>query len=444
MTETADRLIQARFDAVASTVDGRDWNDVLLRLGNARPVRARGGRRSFRSPLAPRRLLLAFAVAVLAAAVTAVALGWPKTVVDFFTSPPAPPKVKNFFGSFNVGAPRGMDPHAIPGQARRIMTSRFDANTVVGDRPRLHTLYVAPRKGGGFCVLWTNADGGCAPAKSPRTTAESRAAGPLGVSWFSGNGGVPLVADGWVRTGATETVEARFADGTKARLPITWVSAPINAGFFVYSVPAAHRNRADALRSVVALDADGHVIGSESFPLTNRADEDVMQTLPDGTRVSLPRRAEAAKARKIVSFRSTNRHPIYLWVIPRRGGGRCFLYNRGEGCDLPRFEAQMPAFQGGLSGGADPVLFFGQAKPEVARVELRYQDGTSQRLTPAEGYVLDEITPANYRRGTRLVEAVAFDRSGKRLLTERYRASAPGVYPCKRPINRGYGVRTCP
>jgi hypothetical protein len=445
VTETFDRLIQARFDAVASPVDGRDWNDVLLRLGNARPVWVPSGRRSIRSPRAPRRVLLLFAVAALAAAVTAVAFGWPKTFVNFFASPPAPPKVRNFFGSFSVGAPRGMDPHAIPGQARRIMTARFDANTISGNRPRLHTLYVAPRKGGGFCELWTNADGGCAPGRSPRTTAESRAAGPLGVSWFSGNDGLPLVADGWVRTGATQTVEARFADGTKARVPITWVSAPISAGFFVYSVPAGHRNRKDALRSLVALDGRGNVIGRQSFPLTKPADQDVPQTLPDGTKVGiLPRSAEATNARKIIGFRSTHGHPIYLWVMPHKGGGKCFFFNRGEGCDVPRFESQMPTFQGGMSGGADPILFFGQAKPQVALVELRYQDGTSERLTPVDGFVLREITPAHYRRGTRLVQAVAFDRNGKRLVTERYRPNEPAVYPCKKPINRRYGVSMCP
>jgi len=32
MTETFDQLIQARFDAVANPLDGRDWNDVLARV----------------------------------------------------------------------------------------------------------------------------------------------------------------------------------------------------------------------------------------------------------------------------------------------------------------------------------------------------------------------------------------------------------------------------
>jgi hypothetical protein len=443
MTQSLDLLIQARFDAVANPIDDCDWNDVILRLRNARPIPEPPARRNAHSRRLRGRVAVA-ATAALAALVTAVAFGWPKTFVDFFTSPPAPQKVKNLFGSFNVGAPPGMNPHAIPGQARKIMTARFDANSRRGDHPTLHTLYVAPKKGGGFCELWTNAGGGCAPAKSPRTTAESRAAGPLGLSWFSADGGYPLVVDGWARAGATTTVEASFADRTQVTLPVTWVSAPINAGFFVYSVPAVHRNRAKALRLVVALDAKGRVIGRERFPLVKRADEDVPQTLPDGTRVSLPRSAEAARARKIISFRATDGSTVYLWVMPRLGGGDCYVSNQSFGCHIPRFVTHEPAFGGGLLGGSTRILFFGQVKPDVAVIELRYQNGTSERLTPIDGFVLHEITPAHYGRGTRLVAAVAFDRNGKRLATQRFRAQEPAVYPCKKPVNRAYDVKMCP
>jgi hypothetical protein len=85
-----------------------------------------------------------------------------------------------------------------------------------------------------------------------------------------------------------------------------------------------------------------------------------------------------------------------------------------------------------------------QTKPDVATIELRYQNGESERLTPVDGFVLHEITPAHYRRGTRLVQAVAFDRNGKRLLTEQFQQGEPAVYPCKKPIDRGYGVKMCP
>jgi hypothetical protein len=424
MTETVDQLIQARFAAVANRSDDRDWSDVLARASVRHTARLRR---------LPTRVALAAAVALLAAAVTAVAFGWPQTFVDFLTSPPAPAKVKNFFGAQNVSSPSGMSPEAIPGEARKITTATFDANHIHPDHPTVHTLYVAPREGGGFCYLWTDYSGGCADAKSAR---------PLGVDWLAND--YALLASGWVRSDAVKTVEARFADGTTAAIPVTWISAPISSGFFIYPVPPAHQTRAAALSSVVALDAQGAVVGRQDFSLTKPLDEDVMQTLPDGTKYSLPRGWHAAQARRVISLRSTKGSEIYLWLMPRTGGGDCYLFNRGEGCVPPGSDPQMPPVNGGLRGGADPVLFFAQTKPDVATVELRYQSGERERLTPVEGFVLTEITPAHYKQGTRLLAVVGLDKSGNVISTEREYPHGMGVYPCQTPKKLGYGVTACP
>lgn len=85
MTETVDHLIRARFRGVANPFDDGDWGDVLAR------ARSSGRRR------APARIALVAAVVVLAATATAVALGWPGRVVDFFKAPTAPQSVKAFF-----------------------------------------------------------------------------------------------------------------------------------------------------------------------------------------------------------------------------------------------------------------------------------------------------------------------------------------------------------
>jgi len=370
---------------------------------------------------------------ILAAAVTAVAFGWPQTFVDFFTSSPAPAHVKNWFGAENVTAPSGMSPEAISDQARKITTATFDANDAHLVHPTVHTLYIAPRKKGGFCFLWTDYNGGCSDATGTR---------PMGVDWLQND--YALLASGWVRTGAVRTVEARFADGTTAAIPVTWVSAPISAGFFLYPVPPEHQTRADALSSLVALDAHGSVVGRQDFSLTKPLDQDVMQTLPDGTRYSLPQRAHAAKARKAISFQSTKGNEIYLWLMPRTGGGTCFLYNRGEGCTPAGSHPDLPALNGGLNGGAQPVLYFAETKADVARVVFRYQNGATERLTPVDGFVLTEIPPAHYKLGTRLVTVVARDRDGKAIYTERQNPRSLGVYPCQTPKKLGYGVTACP
>lgn len=438
MTDTVDLMIRARFDAIANSSDDRDWGDVLARteLGS-QPTADRSVRRSAFRRRMPTRVVLVAAVIVLAAAVTAVAFGWPHRLIDFITSPPARTKIKQSFGYQNVTSPPGMNPQAIPGETRKIMTARFDGSGSTADHPTLHTLYIAPRKGGGFCYVWTNATGGCATADTDPTSAESRAAGPLGVSWFGND--YPLAIDGFVRAGAAQTVEARFADGGTVTIVPTWVSAPINAGFFVYTVPTEHLNRADALQSVVVLDSNGNIVGRESRPLTGpEPTKMTSQTLPDGTRALLPRTANLAKAREIFSFRAADGSHHYLWAVPLTSGGRCEVSNDSEGCG-----PSVPLFSSGIDGGGNRVLFFALARPEVATIELRYQDGATERLTPVNGFVIHDIAPTHYKLGTRLVAAVALTRSGK-AITRPFQPQEAGVYPCKKPVNRGYRVETCP
>jgi hypothetical protein len=450
MTDTVDLLIQARFNAVANTNDDRDWNDVLARARDKDAPAARALRRTVFARRGPARVAVVVAVVVLAAVVTAVAFGWPRTLIDFFSSAPAPTKVKNWFAFDNVSSPPGMNPQAIPGQARKIMRLRFlDESSDQSNRLIWHTLYVAPRKGGGFCELWTKADGGCAPAKSPRTTAEARAAGPLGVSWFGND--YPRVVDGFVRVGATQTVEARFANRAKVKIPVSWVSAPINAGFFAYTIPAAHLHRADALRSVVALDANGKITGRESFAVmpANWPPKEVEQALPDGTRVWLPKDADLAKAREMFRFRAlTDGSHVYgthvfLWVIPLTHGGECYIDNQSEGCgpSIPVFGARL---YGGLANGRDHVVFFAQTKPAVATVELRYQNGSTEQLTPSDGFVVHRITTAHLPLGTRIVAAIALNRSGKAIVRQTFQPQDPFHYPCKKSINLGHGLKKCP
>lgn len=396
MSETIDQLIQARFDAVARPLDDASWNDVLARAGSVRHPRRASAR-------------LAIAAVVLAATVTAVALGLPGRVVNFFHAPPAPQSVRAFFGAHNAAVPSGVDPMAKLGQPRKIMTATFDANHVPPRRPTLRTLYVAPRADGGFCFLWTTFGGSCADPENAAKARTDPAARPVGLQWLE-NDYAGLV-DGWIR-GDAKTLEARFADGATATVPVTWVSAPISAGFFAYVVPPSHLRRADALTAVVALDAGGKLVSRQTFELTKPLDEDVMQTLPDGRKLALPRRAQASRAHELFSFR-TARGRAYLWVMPRTGGGVCFLYGTGAGggeaCPSRYWLARIPT----VSGYARNGVYFAQVKPDVATLELRFRNGDHERLTPIAGFVLHKVraSPAS---------VVAFSPNGKAIFTERY------------------------
>lgn len=391
MTETIDQLIQARFDAVARSNDDASWGDVLARAGNVgRPRRA------------PARIALAVAAVVLAATVTAVALGVPGRVVDFFKAPPAPQSVKAFFRGHNAAVPRGVNPMAGLGQPRKIMTATFDANHLPPRRATLQTLYVASRTDGGFCFIWTGLGGSCADPEDPAKAGTDPAARPVGLDWLEND--YAGFVDGWAR-GDAKTIEAQFADGTTTAIPVTWVSAPISAGFFAYVVPPSHLNRDDPLTAVVALDAAGKLVSRQPFALTKPLDEDVMQTLPNGRKLGLPRRAQAARAHELFSFHTSNGR-AYLWVMPRTGGGVCFLYDTGdgggEGCPSRYWLSHLQAINGGAING----VYFAQVKPNVATVELRFNNGRRERITPIDGFVLHRVPSAP-------VSVVGLSRSGK-------------------------------
>jgi len=400
MNETIDQLIQARFDRVADPTDGRDWSDILARAGSVEVVRRRPR---------PARVLVA-AAAVLALASTAVAFGWPGAVIDFFNAPPAPESVAQFFETFNQAVPRGGPKNATVGEAREVMTAMFDANSFTGTHQTEHTLYVAPRSDGGFCFIWTDAGGGCADPFDP-SAGPSGPGGRFGASWYEGD--YATATDGYVRN-PVHTVEARFADGTSVALPITWVSAPIDAGFFVYAVPPEHLTTSNALATVVALDANGDATDTQFVGVANPLDRDVPQTLPDGTKISLPRRAQAAEAREAFSFRTTSGDRAYLWVMPRTGGGTCYVYGTGAGggfgCPSPHQLSLEPAINGDEHAGG---VYFAHVKPEVAIVELRYASGQTERVTPVDGFVLHEMPAAPH-----LATVVALSDTGKAIFTQ--------------------------
>jgi hypothetical protein len=367
-----------------------------------------------------------------------VALGWPHTFINFLTAPSAPNPVKNSFGAQNVSAPPGMNPQAIPGKARRIMTARFDATGLHPGRGGLHVLYVAPTHKGGFCYQWTRFAGGCFDPNA----GSAAAAGPLGITSMGSE--FPKVIVGYVQSGAAKQVRAEFADGDSVNLPITWVSSPINAGFFVYPVPAVHQTPRSAVQSIVALDANGKVIGRQSFLSVPPGGLEVQRRLPDGTLVSLSASADLSTARRLIDFRATNGSRVWLWVMDRRGGGRCYVFNQGSGCSSPAAFARGPALAGGLAIGGKRVLFFTQVKRSVAAIELRYQDGSSEQIVPTDGFALHEITPQHYAPGKRLVSALALDGSGHVLHQQAFQPQAHGTYPCSKPVARGYGVESCP
>jgi hypothetical protein len=149
-------------------------------------------------------------------------------------------------------------------------------------------------------------------------------------------------------------------------------------------------------------------------------------------------------AKKHVILRSG---PIAIAIAPARTGGNCWwLEDRaarpfGSGCAPPRY-LTMP-----MAGGLNHTTwtaFSAQVKPEVARVELRFQHGTRIELKPVQGWVLYNIPQAHWPRGTRLYEAIAYNTNGRPLAHQRFDPRSYGVYSCKKPVPLGAGLKACP
>lgn len=420
MTEMIDRLIQARFDAVANANDDGDWNDVLARARGAAVMPKRSVRRVGLLRRVPARVALVAAVVVLAAVVTAVAFGWPRAVIDFFTSAPAPAHVQNWFSAQNAESPPGMNPHAIASQTRKIATVRFN---IYSDHQAVHTLYVAPRKGGGFCYEWTNATGGCLPAKTPSTWAS----GPLGLSWAGFGDAYPVFVEGWVRAGATRTVEARFADGKTATIPVTWVSAPVNAGFLVYPLPEGYRIRGEALRSVVALDARGKVLGRESSPQPSTTYRPGL----DGGGLSRPPGGAKLRKKKELAAQATPVGLVSIWGAPDRvTPAHCFWLQIGQAVDggscirnqtLRRGLSEVVPLVLQIKGRTLPILW-GPLGANVARLSITFQDGSHTNLSHQNGAFLYTAPTSRLSKGHRPAILIARNTHGqvvvKRLLPE--------------------------
>jgi hypothetical protein len=276
--------------------DARDRIAKDLQLQDLRPRTDASERRS-----SGRRIILtATTVVVLAATVVLVApalglrFGW----IDFFTAEHAPPAVVNDFATLSQGAPAGMDPGVIPGETRKVMTMRFSG--------RDHTLWVAPTAAGGLCFEWTQGMGGC----------DRNGEMPLSVSW-----GAPAVdnppstpkdfqmVEGHVHAPWVDGVEIHLSDGSTVEPDVTWISPPIDAGFFVYEAP-----RGLTIRSVVgtrggeAVDADD--FGSGEDPST----EPVPSPFADLSKRHVVKSIETDAGRATVWSAPTKTDEVCTWL----------------------------------------------------------------------------------------------------------------------------------
>lgn len=231
-----------------STELRQDWDDVLRRAGVIRRRRRRSA-------------LVALAVLSLAVALLATpAFGVREAVlgligredVAFEEGGSAPEVVRRQFEDLGLGAPPGMDPQALPQQTRRVGTF-----TVRG-KPR--ALWVAPTARGGFCWTLAKSGGGCLrnePFPAGRVPVSYEASSEPGERVEAG----PL--QGWVLQAEAARVVIEFEDRSSVDVPFTFVSPPIDAGFFAYDLPPANRREPHRPAAIAVYDAGGGEIARE-------------------------------------------------------------------------------------------------------------------------------------------------------------------------------------
>jgi hypothetical protein len=226
-----------RFANLRHPPDDSDWLEVR-RL-------ARRGRR-----LRPR---FALAVAAVAAAVVAAApafgLGG-KLVRIFESGEPAPAPVERSFA--------GLDADAPPGLATGVAASRTHKIVLPGNV----ALWIAPTSRGGFCLFVEGGGGQCDTARALKFWPTFSIGGDFSHRGVIENGSVLI--DGSTTLNDAASVEVQFEDGSSVTIPVVWVSAPIDAGFFGYEVPAAHLRVGARPTLLILRDADGNELRRDS------------------------------------------------------------------------------------------------------------------------------------------------------------------------------------
>jgi hypothetical protein len=399
--------------------DDADWSDVLRRLMQARRRRRVGA-------------VAALAAAIIVGVASAYALGHP--IVDFSKAPKGTKKIVNDFGSLEVGAPPGMAPGVLPQQARRITSVRIDG--------KVHVLWLAPTKQGGFCEQWSHFFGGC------RANRRDRSAHEIGLTFLAApkNRGVAVMGGSFFESDG-DRLEISYADGATAEIPFVWVTAPIDAGFFLYRVPDAHRVRAARPTAVTLVDGEGKLIVRQVVvDLFRRQPADIGHRVHGYPPLSVPANAEWAKRRQLFALRADDGARIGLWIAPERGGGVCYWTNQSLGCTRVghRFFGAPVPLALGFQGGGKHVSLCCMVGAHVARVEARFEDGDRVELTPKRGYLIWPIPSRHYALGHRLNQLVAYDGSGRAVARRREQTNVPGLYPCAKPKRYGYGVVQCP
>jgi hypothetical protein len=253
LSNALDRLVPPREGS-------GDWDDVLDRSGVTLST-------AQSAPPRRRRLLVAIAVTVAVTAITAPALalllGWiDRRDVSFSEGSAAPNVVKKQF--YDLAIRPG------PRFAVGVRAARAREVGKYPVRGKLRALWVAPTREGGFCFLYEGLFGDCRGPDAHDRRFYTRFVFSQRSSRDREAGRRParrvIAFQGYLTARNAQRIELVYRDGGRTTIPFVYVSSPIDAGFFAYSVPRDRQTRRRAPVQAVLLDATGDVIARSDVP----------------------------------------------------------------------------------------------------------------------------------------------------------------------------------
>jgi hypothetical protein len=235
-----DDHLRKRLQTMADPTGSGSWQEVLdLADRSQAPGGSRYRRRLLRSHLA-----LTIGAGVLLVLIVAPALAMRGDLLPFTSSERAPQAIQSDFDSLDVGAPRGMAPE-VSADPRRVISIRATDGG--------HSLWVAPTRGGGFCVQVDQLGGGCDRDRQL----------PLSVEMGRRTMKTPLLLWGSVLYERARSVDLAYEDGETSTLAVKRVTAPIDAGFFLFELPNTHEQAGARPIAAIARDEDGDILARE-------------------------------------------------------------------------------------------------------------------------------------------------------------------------------------
>jgi hypothetical protein len=339
-----------------------------------------------------RRVWIFAAAALAAVAAASSAFGWTSRLIDAIAGEPAPTPVKQAFAVHNEARAR---------QVMRIFRRSplgdvileethgvMGINTSVG--PVI--IWAAPTRGGGICWIVDvermrrpdgvpNGGGGCNPTPLPPDV-------PLhyGVSGTRVGDRYLQLIEGRVSVGVA-SVELGFRDGRKEILPVF-------ERFFLSELRGDSRPNLLIARDARGSEVDRRKMGdSPGMPSGIPGPEDIPK--------------QVGPERVVIRLETSTGHPLTFSLAPAEGGQLCQItrYRGGlsRGCGPDRRSRVGPAELGihpGLWNEAEDgkplVSLNGVVGADIARLELRYSDGTVVPVPITERFVYFEIPPAHH------------------------------------------------